>query len=117
MKFLFYILIPILSFGQDKVSDACHVYGSALVCDISYHIQTDKKPVKRYLVSLGTGLTVGFTKEVFDSHRPNIDKRTGFSKSDLFLDAWGCLLWVPFRICLNDYKKNKRLDKTLYEFH
>lgn len=59
------------------------------------------------MISLGTGLTIGVSKEIFDSKRCNREKRTGFDKMDLSIDCWGLLCWVPFRICLNDYKKKR----------
>lgn len=102
---------------QAKLNDAKHFYASFAICDLSYHAQKNlfpnQKEHNRFLISAGIAVTAGTGKELFDKYRPNVNKRTGFDKMDLFTDLWGVLCWVPFRICINDFKNNKR--NSIYE--
>ena len=111
MRAIFLILLSFTLSAQIP-SDAKHFYCTVGICEATYHTQRlllpKQKEHNRFLISLGTGLTLGISKEIFDAKRCNREKRTGFDKLDLATDCWGLLLWVPFRICLNDFNKNKR---------
>lgn len=105
MKWL--ILIPFITFGQRIDPAAKHFYASVGICEVTYHLLPKQKQHVRFLTACGVSLSFGVAKEIFDAKRCNREKRTGFDKMDLFTDAWGVLLWVPFRICINDYRKSK----------
>jgi len=113
MKTLALILITFSLTAQIKVnekvtipSDALHFYGTVAICELSYGIQNlilkDQKPHNKFLICIGTAATIGVGKEIFDKHKAN---PTGFDKNDLATDAWAILCWIPFRICLNDFKQ------------
>lgn len=109
------ILILLLAFGMkgQKIDPvAKHFYASVGICEVTYHLLPKQKQHKRFLSACGVSLSFGVAKELFDAHRCNREKRTGFDKLDLATDAWGILCWVPFRICINDYRKNRK-----YEYH
>jgi len=117
MRVFIYILLLCSLFcksqnlDQQKLNDAKHFYASVGLCESTYHLQglmfRDQKPHNRFFVSILTSLSFGVSKELFDKYRCNRSKKTGFDKMDLFTDAWGVTCWIPFRICLNDYNKNK----------
>ena len=107
MKPLALIILTLGLSAQEKIpSDVKHFYSSVALCEVTYHTQRlllpKQKEHNRFLITIGTVLTLGVTKEVWDMRKKN---PTGFSKDDLFMDSWGILCWVPFRICLNDWKK------------
>jgi len=113
MKTIFLLLIPFLFTAQIKVnekvtvsSNALHFYGTVAVCELIYGIQNlilkDQKPRNKFLICIGTAATIGVGKEIFDKHKAN---PTGFDNNDLATDAWAMLCWIPFRICLNDFKQ------------
>jgi len=124
MKTIFLLLIPFLFTAQIKVnekvtipSDALHFYGTVAVLELTYGIQNlilkDQKPHNKFLICIGTAGLIGLGKEVFDKHKAN---PTGFDKDDLGMDAWAIFCWIPFRICLNDFKQvgfipRKKKDK------
>lgn len=112
MRILILILLSFTLSGQKIPSDAKHFYTTVGICEATYHTQRlllpKQKEHNRFLISAGTALTLGISKEIFDAKRCNREKRTGFDKMDLATDCWGLLCWVPFRICLNDYKRSKR---------
>ena len=123
MKYL--LLIPFFSFAQfdkkinnfiEQHDDAAHIYATMLVTDISYHTQElllpKQKIVNRVLLAEATGLTAGILKEVNDKYRCNRNKRTGFSYMDLAFDTWGLAIYTIVRICVNDYKNNRIIDRN-----
>lgn len=112
MKYILLIFVFNFSFAQKEIpSDAKHFYASVGLCELSYHSQKyllpKQKEHNRFLISVFTSLSFGISKELFDKYRCNRSKRTGFDRMDLFTDSWGITCWIPFRICLNDFKKNK----------
>jgi uncharacterized protein (DUF362 family) len=115
------LLIPFLSFGQDKIpSDVKHFYASFAICEITYKIQDlalpKQKPHNRFLITIGVASSAGVVKELYDQYRPNKSKRTGFDKMDLSTDLWAVLVWVPVRICINDFIKSKRIENKPIDF-
>lgn len=97
--------------NQD-LNDAKHFYAAFAVQDFSYHglevLAPKQKVGWRLLTTSLIGFGAGFGKEQFDKTRCNRNKRTGFSKDDLFVDIWSIPVYVEFRICINDFKKRNK---------
>lgn len=109
--FVFLLFSQLLAQKKLYISDdSKHYYTSVLVAESFYKIQDlcyKKHEGTKIITSAVLAFGVGCLKEVFDNNRCNRNKRTGFSKSDLQMDAWACFTYLPIKLCLNDNKKKK----------
>jgi hypothetical protein len=113
MRFLFFILIPYLSFAQIKVNDfvipddAMHFYGAVAIAETAHCTQTllfkDQDPFWKFFNSWLITQAAIFGKEIFDKYKRN---PTGFNLiGDVPPGELGVHTWLMVKISINDFKQ------------
>ncbi len=90
------ITVSLSAIELDKV---CHFTGSYIIYDVTYNL-LDKETHKCELIALGTALSIGIGKEVYDEY---------FSTEDLLYDISGILTAMVFNKVYLKLSKNKAL--------
>ena len=111
-KLSLFLLLPILSFSQEKVfskiplDKSAHLLAGSTISAVTYSIVYDKTKSKKkaLLYSLATPLIIGTLKEVYDSNQP----RNRFNNGDLGATVLGGLsVTLVFDIFCRDKKQYK----------
>lgn len=107
MKTIILILLSLGMTAQEMriPDDVKHFYGSVMVNEASYQIQSwafpKMKETPKVLISNGITLLAIFGKEWYDTKKK---RPTGFSCDDIFVGSWAIPIYDIFNICRNDWK-------------